>query len=42
MDKTQFKFADLDKIPFLDAHKRPGKLEKTGWLTHIHDIVLFY
>ena len=22
MDKTQFKFADLDKVPFLDAHKK--------------------
>ena len=26
MDKTQFKFADLDKIPFLDAHEIPGNL----------------
>ena len=24
MDKTQFKFADLDKVPFLDAHKILG------------------
>ena len=26
MDKTQFKFADLDFIPFLDAHKIIGHL----------------
>ena len=26
MDKTQFKFADLDKVPFLDAHEIIGYL----------------
>ena len=26
MDKTQFKFADLDFVPFLDAHKTIGHL----------------
>ena len=26
MDKTQFKFADLEKIPFLDAHEIVGYL----------------
>ena len=26
MDKTQFKFADLDFIPFLDAHEIVGHL----------------
>ena len=26
MDKAQFKFADLDKVPFLDAHEITGDL----------------
>ena len=26
MDKTQFKFADLDFVPFLDAHEITGNL----------------
>ena len=26
MDKTQFKFADLDKVPFLEAHEIVGYL----------------
>ena len=27
MDKTQFKFADLDFIPFLDVHEIGGNLQ---------------
>ena len=37
MDKTQFKFADLDFIPFLDVHKIVGNLPLV-----LHDSPILY